>query len=169
MRRVSVSLRPAVPADFDRIEAIENEADQLLGEWLGLEQGDPAPAGASRAADPGFLLVAENHDGVLVGFVHVLEIDGHAHLEQVSVAPEHGRRGYGRLLVEAAKDGAQRRGYSRITLRTFADVPWNAPFYARVGFVEEEAGTPFHRRLIETETRLGLDQYGRRIQMAARL
>lgn len=165
--RVSVSIRPAVPADFDRIEVIENEADQLLVEVLQPEHWHPAPTGASRAADPGFLLVAEAQDGVLIGFVHVLEINGHAHLEQLSVAPEHGRRGYGRMLVDAAKDETRRRGHSRLTLRTFADVPWNGPFYARIGFVEEEASTSFHQTLIETESRIGLDRYGRRIQMGA--
>ena len=31
---------------------------------------------------------------------------------------------------------ARNSGFTAITLTTFADVPWNAPFYRRMGFVE---------------------------------
>lgn len=91
------------------------------------------------------------------------------HLEQLSVSPAFAQRGLGRALTEAAKRHAGERGHSRITLRTFADVPWNAPFYATVGFAEEEPSTAFHRSLVEVEARLGLDRYGRRVQMGATL
>ncbi len=168
-RGMTVRIRHARPADLDPLQAIEDEADELLVERLRPDRWEPAPSGASRAAEQGYLLVAEARPGTLVGFVHVLEVAGVAHLEQLSVRPQHGRRGHGRLLVEAAKDEARRRGHARLTLRTYADVPWNAPFYARVGFVEEEPATPFHHGLVETESRLGLDRYGRRVQMAADL
>lgn len=58
-------------------------------------------------------------------------------------------------------------GHHRLTLRTSADVPWNAPFYARLGFVESEPDTPFLRGLVDVELRHGLGRYGRRIQMTA--
>lgn len=102
-----------------------------------------------------------------VGFAQVLEIDGHAHLEQLSVLPSHGGRGIGRLLVGAAKEEARRRGHAQLTLRTYADVPWNAPFYSSCGFRESEADSAFHRGLLASEDALQLSQYGRRIQMTA--
>jgi len=40
---------------------------------------------------------------------------------------------------------------------------------ASAGFAEEEAATPFHHSLTRAEAEHGLDHYGRRIQMAARL
>jgi GNAT superfamily N-acetyltransferase len=167
---VSVSIRLIAPDDYLAVEAIENAADQLLIDRLSPESWEAAPSGSSRATEPGFVLVAEETDaGSIVGFVHVLEIDGIAHLEQISVLPEAGRRGYGRKLVEAAMEEARHRGYERLTLRTYADVPWNAPFYARVGFVETEPATDFHKYLVEVEERLGLAQYGRRVQMTAAL
>lgn len=92
-----------------------------------------------------------------------------AHLEQLSVVPSAARRGYGRRLVDAAVEEARRRGYGRMTLRTYAEIPWNAPFYASCGFLESIPETPFQRRLIETEAALGLDRYGRRVQMTAEL
>jgi GNAT superfamily N-acetyltransferase len=165
-------IRPATVRDLDALQGIEDRADRILVELLRPAEWWPAPTGAERAAEPGFLLVAEDadaDDGTLVGFAHVLEVDGLAHLEQVAVPPEHGRRGHGGALVEAAAAEAARRGHPRITLRTFADVPWNAPAYARAGFVEEEPATPFHLRLAETEARLGLDLLGRRIQMGRAL
>ena len=56
-----------------------------------------------------------------------------------------------------------------MTLRTYADVPWNAPFYATAGFTEEEPTGAFHSGLIAVEQRLGLHVYGRRVLMAAAL
>jgi GNAT superfamily N-acetyltransferase len=119
---------------------------------------------------PGFVLVvSESIDGDAVGFVHVIEADGRAHLEQLSVLPSHARRGLGRTLVEAAKAEAGQHGNQWITLRTYADVPWNAPFYSTCGFVESEPESAFQRQLEEAEERLGLEKYGRRIQMSAPL
>lgn len=171
-RGMPTRIRPAAARDLDALQEIEDRADRILVELLRPAAWWPAPTGAERAAEPGFLLVAEDADAAepaLVGFAHVLEVDGLAHLEQVAVPPEHGRRGHGGALVEAVAAEAGRRGHRRITLRTFADVPWNAPAYARAGFVEEPPATPFHRRLVETEAGLGLDRLGRRIQMGRAL
>jgi GNAT superfamily N-acetyltransferase len=167
---VSVSIRRAAPSDYPALESIENAADQLLIDRLSAERWEPAPSGSSRAEEPGFVLVAdESATGTIVGFVHVLESGEIAHLEQISVLPEHGRRGYGRRLLEAAMDEARSRGFERLTLRTYADVPWNAPFYAGLGFVETEPTTDFHKSLVDVEERLGLDRYGRRVEMTAAL
>ena len=97
--------------------------------------------------------------------VRIIEMAGIAHLEQLSVLPQYGRRGVGRALVEAAKAESKRRVYSELTLRTFG----HAPFYSTCGFVESEPATPFHRDLVHIESDIGSDRYGRRIQMAVRL
>ena len=163
-------IRLAAPVDNVTIEQIENAADKLLIDRLAPHRWEPAPSAGLRAADPGFILVAEETEGgAVIAFVHVLERDQIARLEQLSVLPEHGRRGHGRALVEAAKNEARRRGYWSISLRTFADVPWNGPFYARTGFVETKPATDFHKHLAEVEELIGLDLYGRRVQMTAAL
>lgn len=167
---MALRIRFATSADEASIEAIENDADRILIDWLSPDQWPPAPSGASRASENGYLVIAEESSShTVVGFVHVLEVDGLAHLEQLSVAPEHGRHGYGRLLLNAALDEARERGYDRVSLRTYADVPWNAPFYARAGFVEVVAESVFHRGLNDVEEKLGLSDYGRRVQMTALL
>ena len=63
-------------------------------------------------------------------------IEDTPHIEEVSVHPDHGRRGLGRRLVEAALAGVQAAGHERLTLTTFRELPWNGPFYASLGFVE---------------------------------
>lgn len=159
-------IRFAQAGDAHAVERIENGADQLLIDFLHADVWSPAPPGITRLSEPGFLL-AVDVDGEVAGFVQVLEVDGICHLEQLSVALA--RQGLGRALVEAAKDQARERGYERISLRTYAGVPWNAPFYATAGFVEEDPVTLFHRSLIAVEAEHGLDRYGRRVQMGAPL
>lgn len=164
-----MQIRPAVAADLPHLERIENEADALLVDLLQPDRWHPAPTSTERLADGGIILVAEGEEDTVVGFVHVIEFDGGAHLEQVSVLPAFGGRGIGRTLVEAAKHAARESGHDRLTLRTFADVPWNAPFYASAGFAIEEPSDDFHRTIIETEARLGLHRLGRRVQMGVDL
>lgn len=171
---MSGRIRPALPTDAEQLQVIESAADALLVDALGAWQWPDASDGTARLAAPGFVLVLEErlerggaHSPV--GFVHVLDADGHAHLEQLSVIPSAGRRGHGRALVLAALREAGKRGYSRVTLRTYAEVPWNAPFYATCGFLESLPETAFERSLIEREEALGLDRYGRRVQMTVDL
>lgn len=163
-------VRPATQGDLALIEQIETAADSLLVEWFDPGDWGPATTVSERTAWPGFILVSsESVNGVAVGFVHVIEGADFIHLEQLSVLPGHGRRGHGKALVEAAKDEARERGQYRMTLRTFTDVPWNAPFYAKCGFVESEPSTEFHRRLVQVELAVGLPLHGRRIEMTTQL
>ena len=55
-------------------------------------------------------------------------------------------QGTGRRLIEAAKDYARSSRLSFVTLTTFKNVPWNAPFYSRAGF-ETKATTDLDQRL----------------------
>lgn len=163
---MSIHIRLATDADFPGLESIERRADAPLVDYLDALDWPPATPAAERAAASGFALVAEDlHTNEPVGFVHVLHVGPGAHLEQISVLPEHGRRGIGAALLEAAAAEASRRGYTELTLRTYADVPWNAPFYAKHEYAESAPSTDFQRRLIATEERLGLMQYGPRVQM----
>lgn len=159
-----VLIRFAAPFDAESIEDVENRADRVLVEHLDPPRWPGAESGATRLSMPGFLLIAEV-DETVVGFVHVVEFDEIAHLEQISVLPEHARAGVGRSLLDAAVETAAGRGHTEITLRTFRDVPWNAPFYARCGFEITEPVTDFHHELIDIEHQLGLDLAGPRVQM----
>lgn len=131
----------------------------------------PAPTGGERADQPGHLLVGVV-GGEVVGFVHVVLLpDGHdvrAHLEQLSVLPEHGRRGLGTRLVRAAAEEARWDGFEVLSLCTYRDLPWNGPFYERLGFdVVEPTGVLAEVRAHERA--LGLDGAGERVAMELRL
>jgi ribosomal protein S18 acetylase RimI-like enzyme len=167
---VTAIIREPAAQDSEAIQAIEAWADTLLVDALGAPEWPPPGDPIKRLGQPGFVLVLEDSDDASpVGFVHVLDADGYAHLEQLSVLPASGRRGHGRRLVTAALDEARERGYARMTLRTYAEIPWNAPFYASCGFLESLPETPFLRQLVDEETALGLDRYGRRVQMTVEL
>lgn len=103
------------------------------------------------------LWVAVDAQNRPVGFALAVELDGRLHLEEMDVHPAHGRRGLGKLLVDAVCTEARHRGQD-VSLSTFRDVPWNAPFYARLEFrqLEESELTPGLRRLREAEARRGL-------------
>ncbi|MFF0434317.1 GNAT family N-acetyltransferase [Streptomyces sp. NPDC004327] len=69
-------------------------------------------------------------------------VDGAAHIEQVSVHPDAARRGVGRALIDHLAAAARQQGLTALTLTTFADVPWNAPYYTRLGFRRLDEGDP---------------------------
>lgn len=99
-------------------------------------------------------------DDVPVGFAHLEVIEpGAIHLEEIDVHPNHGRRGLGTKLICHVCDWATRKGYAAVTLTTFRDVPWNLPFYSRLGFyvVPAEQVSRALRAIVEDETRRGLD------------
>jgi GNAT superfamily N-acetyltransferase len=62
-------------------------------------------------------------------------VDGCTHIDQVSVAPAHSGRGLGAGLIEHAAAIARAEGRPALTLTAFRDVPWNAPYYQRLGFL----------------------------------
>ena len=88
-----------------------------------------------RAANEGLLFVVEA-DGAVVGFATCSRTGDRLHLDEVSVHPEQGRRGYGRALVQRVIEAARERELVGVSLTTFADIAWNGPFYASMGFSE---------------------------------
>ena len=95
-----------------------------------------------------------------VGFAQVELFEPRlAHLEELDVHPDHGRRGLGRQLVIAVCEWAASSGYEAVTLTTFRDVPWNMPFYATLGFEEIPMRelSPALVALVQREAQRGLE------------
>lgn len=159
-------IRPARPEDVSLLPAIEWAAAQQF-RALGIDGpflDSVKPVEAHLAAEAeGRLLVAEGDDGLPIGFALIEWQDGAPHLEELDVHPEHGRRGAGRALVEAVLAWAKARGARAVTLSTFRDVPWNAPFYARLGFapLPDDAIGPGLRGIVAAERAQGLAMDGR--------
>jgi GNAT superfamily N-acetyltransferase len=100
-----------------------------------------------------------------VGFVCLELVDGTAHVDQLSVLPEFGRRGIGRALLETAIGWAVSSGYGELTLTTYRDVPFNAPFYRTLGFEELTDLGPGLAAIRAHEREIGNDDFGPRIAM----
>ena len=161
------AVRFAEPADLPWLAAIEDSGEALLATLMDTSHWGPSLPGEQRAQEPGFLLVSGSPP---VGYAHVLDLDGHLHLEQLDVMEGHRRHGVGAALVREVCRVAASRGAREVTLTTFADVPWNAPFYARLGFTPVPEPLPaFLQRLREGEIQVGIDQGGRRVAMGRQL
>jgi GNAT superfamily N-acetyltransferase len=156
----SVVVRAATVDDVALLGDIERAAGERF-RTIGMDaiaDDDPPPAADLVAAvDDGRLWVAEL-DGSVVGYVLAVDLDGWPHLEQVSVHPDAAGRGVGRALVEQVATWAQGRG-PWLTLSTFRDVAWNAPWYGRLGFevVPEVELDDRLRDVRRHEHELGLD------------
>lgn len=171
----AVEIRHARAADLRRIGPIEDAGGPMFREHFGPGMhpvlAGPADDGWQRTWAGGLLLVAAEAGEEPVGFAHVLVLDGHAHLEQLSVLPTHQRQGIGARLVAAAMDEVRAQGFDRLSLCTYRDVPWNGPFYKGLGFreVPEAEYVPYERSLREHEQEIGLDIDGVRIVMSVAL
>ncbi|WP_449373214.1 GNAT family N-acetyltransferase [Arthrobacter psychrolactophilus] len=128
-------IRPAALSEFALLPALEAEADAAFGTLdPPISVADfPPPADPAEFAAAFHIMVAGRPPA---GFVRLEIVDGQAHLEQLAVSPEYARQGIGRALVMAAMAWAREAGFHSMTLCTFAEVPFNAPFYASCGFSE---------------------------------
>lgn len=158
---MSVTIRRAEPEDFAKLGAIEVSAGKLFREHGHGDVADNPPTDMPfilSCARFGTVLVAE-HDGELAGFALAASFDRCAHLYEVSVSRDHQGHGIGRKLVTAVCQWATEKDYQAITLSTFTDLPWNAPFYATLGFQMVPAGdySPALRLLTGREEGSGLD------------
>lgn len=106
---------------------------------------------------------ASDTDDHPVGYLICEPVDGALHIEQVSVHPDAARRGVGRTLLAHAADRAREQNLTALTLTTFTEVPWNAPYYTRLGFhvLDEAELTPGLRKIRAHEAELGLDRWPR--------
>src|SRR5262249_10870460 len=150
-----VCIRPAVAADAGALPAVERAACARFAAY-GLADVmttivTPIEDLHAGARD-GSLFVADD-GGLLVGFALSSPLRGRLHLDELDVLRSHGRRGIGRGLVEAVVDLARRRGLARVTLSTLRSIPWNAPWYATLGFraMTDAELTPAFRALLAHE------------------
>jgi GNAT superfamily N-acetyltransferase len=97
------------------------------------------------------------------GYLIALWVDGVVHIEQVSVDPAYAGKGLGAALIEHVAGWARGRGSTALTLTTFAEVPWNAPYYERLGFrrLADADLTPGLREIRAEEAAHGLDEWPR--------
>jgi GNAT superfamily N-acetyltransferase len=125
---------------------------------------DPPPAELlERYRRDGRAWVSTDSENRPVAYLIADLVDGNVHIEQVSVHPEFSRRGIGRSLIDHTETWAAGRGHGALTLTTFAEVPWNGPYYVRCGFTPmagPDMGPELAARLAE-ESERGLGRHPR--------
>lgn len=151
------TIRPTRAADVPLLPAVERAANTRISvaDWDG--DSHVTDADTHRAyQQAGRSWVAVDGRDQPVGFALASVEEGGAHLDEVDVHPDHGRRGIGRALVEQVFAWARACGYPAITLTTERYVPWNGPFYATMGFeiVPPEEWTPVQRARFAHEAAL---------------
>jgi GNAT superfamily N-acetyltransferase len=159
---------------FSAMRAVEREAELSFP----LEDLPEALRGSSLTSDDelaealaeGLLWCALDTRGQVIGYAIALWLGRDLHLDEIDVHPAHQRRGVGRALLDAVRAHAEAHGARRLTLTTFRFVPWNMPWYARLGFVPlEESALPAELRAIyEEEIARGLARE-RRVAMSLEL
>lgn len=157
--------RAATIADYPAVVGIERAAGERFREI-----GMPQIADDKPISEGDFTGFVERQgawiwevDGSPVGYLLVEALDDAAHVEQLSVDPASARRGIGTALLEVAARWAGEHELAALTLTTFRDVPWNAPFYARRGFrilTPDDCGPQLAERL-RSESAHGLDRWPR--------
>jgi ribosomal protein S18 acetylase RimI-like enzyme len=159
-----IEVRRGEPEDFQALAEIDRRAETLY-RVSGLDL-PPNSLPADSLHEARAVLVTGTP---IVGYVRVDEVDGAAHLWGPAVVPGSMRRGIGSELVEAACRWARAQGYPAVTVSTYADVPWNAPFFRRRGFEPISGLTPELAERRDWERAVGLDRVGPRVVLRREL
>ncbi|MFE6093308.1 GNAT family N-acetyltransferase [Streptomyces massasporeus] len=159
-------IRLAGRAELPALQDIERAAGAPFRELGMPEIADDEPPALDvleRYRRAGRCWVAVDERDLSAAYLLAEPVDGALHIEQVSVHPRAARRGVGRALLAHAADRAREEGLTALTLTTFTEVPWNAPYYARLGFrpLPEADLTPGLREIRATEAAHGLDRWPR--------
>jgi GNAT superfamily N-acetyltransferase len=165
-------IRQATVSDVEALRAIERAAGEAFRsiDMATVADDEPTTAAALTAfVNAGRAWVETNSDDKPIGYILLEELDGRAHIEQVTVHPAYARRGFGAALIDEAARWAAANGLSELTLTTFAKVPWNAPYYARLGFtvLPEQDWDVGMRGRVTREAEHGLDAWPRVVMKRA--
>jgi GNAT superfamily N-acetyltransferase len=158
---MTAHIRPGRPADAAHLPAIERAAGALFRTlpdlaWIADDDVlDEATHAAAIAAGESWVATLQDR---LVGFVVTEHGFDRLHVREIAVHPDAQAQGLGRRLMHTVIDHARSEHLAAVTLTTFRTVPWNAPFYARLGFeiLEGDALSPDLAALLRAEAAHGL-------------
>ena len=170
-KRAGPRLRPATADEFERLVAIENDAEAAL-----IEAGVPLPPDyptmshedLARALAAGWLVVAVDDDDRPIGFLAAEVWEAGLMITELDVERRLQGQGIGRALMEHALARARRRGLWGAMLTTDRLAPFNRRFYETLGFVactDDVLATL--RAVLAREVKLGLAPE-RRVAMVLR-
>jgi ribosomal protein S18 acetylase RimI-like enzyme len=155
------TIRPAAEVDLPRLVEVEIEAGQVFRTVGMPEVADSVPdisqLREAAAAERAWVTEVGTE---LAGFITAELMDGNAHVAQVSVAPDYAGLRIGKAMIELVEAWGRSAGTPATTLTTFRSVPWNAPYYARLGYTvlaDDEMGPELLRAVAYEASLPGLD------------
>lgn len=159
-------IRPAEAADIAAMGEIEVAAGRVFATigMAAIAEDRPFPDEVLLGyVRDGRAWVAVDRADRPVAYLIADRVDGNAHVEQVSVHPAHARQGLGAQLIERAAQWGRQWGAPALTLTTFAEVAWNAPYYQRLGFrrLDDAELGPGMRQVRAEEAEHGLERWPR--------
>lgn len=162
MEELSIIIREAQSSDVEHLPNIERSAAQLFKQdsdlaWVADDSVLSAELHQSYIQAQNSW-VAEYGDQ-LIGFINGVEYNNTFHICEFSVVQEWQQQGIGRALLTKLEEVMRDRKLSTISVTTFKDVPWNAPFYEQNGFIElkENDLSLFLMDILEEEIDAGFD------------
>lgn len=167
------SIRTAITDDLPFILKIERRAAAAFADigYPDIATGAEMPVALFKAGlQDGLLWVASDAADHPVAYALAAIIDGIFYLEDISVDPDHQRKGLGDALVAQIIDHARFLYCSALVLSTLEAAPWSTALYRKHGFLKAD----MYRLPLAiadrfaAETELGLPAEGR-IVMVKRL
>ncbi|MBT2789885.1 GNAT family N-acetyltransferase [Paraburkholderia strydomiana] len=132
-----VTFRLAAPGDAETVRTIEFEAS-LRFVSVGMSGIADAPpmslAFVERKIAAQELIVAVNAEGTCAGFVMFEPQPARIYIQELDVLTSHAGRRIGAALIEQVAQLARSWQIMQLVLSTYREVPWNAPYYRRLGF-----------------------------------
>lgn len=159
-------IRKAREDDLPKMREIEvaaGDAFRTIGMGAIADDAPPSLEALANYQQNARVWVAADSDDEAVAYILIDVVERFAHIEQVTVHPLHARQALGRKLIDEAASWAAARGLEGMTLTTFAEVPWNAPYYVRLGFqpLPEYELSDGLRQIVQSEVAHGLNAWPR--------
>ena len=170
----NVTIRLAREDEIETLRRIERSAAQafrLIEAFSWLAVGDVQSAERHRnLIGKGTNWVAATGGGDPVGFLSAEIVGRDLHIWEISVDHLQQGLGIGRGLIQHALEDAARRGLDAVTLTTFRTIPWNCPFYERLGFrtLDDAELSPRLADVLDEEAEHGLARDTRCAMLLAR-
>ena len=166
MEELSIQIREARATDIEHLPEIERSAAQIFKQekdlaWLADDKVQPTSLHQNYIQSRNSWVAV--HDEIPVGFINGVEYNNTFHICELSVSEAWQSQGVGRALLNAVEQIMRNRGIAFMTLTTFKEVPWNAPFYEKLGYVTllEKDLSIFLMDILDEEAEAGFDPHSR--------
>ena len=132
------TVRPMREEDAAVLPAVERSAGAVFRAvpdlaWIA-DDDVLSAADHRRFVQEGMAWVAVDARDRPFGFLSAERAGDELHVWQIAVHERQQGQGHGRALIGTAITWAEAHDLAAITLTTFRDLPWNEPFYRRLGF-----------------------------------